>query len=112
MNEENKKYTKLEKEEINKESEKKLSASIKNHVAQKIQQKKIEINKLQKLYESPEQIPKEIKTRVGISINKKKFELKNLYNAPQDYLTLERVGKWSAVQVVKLFLGMPVVPGR
>ena len=45
-------------------------------------------------------------------IDEKKSELKNLYNSPEDVFTLKRVGKWTVVQVVKLILGMPVVPGR
>ena len=27
-------------------------------------------------------------------------------------ITLGKVGKWGAVQVVKAFLGMPMIPGR
>ena len=42
----------------------------------------------------------------------KKTSLKNIYNSPKDVFTLEKVGRWGVVQVVKVFLGMPVVPGR
>ena len=45
-------------------------------------------------------------------IQEKKFELKNLYESPKDIVTLGRVGKWGVVQVVKAFLGMPIIPGR
>ena len=45
-------------------------------------------------------------------IEKKKFELKSLYESPKEVITLQRIGKWGAVQMVKVVLGMPVIPGR
>ena len=89
-----------------------LPASIKTHVTAKIKKKKEEIEKLQELYNDPKSIPGEIKTKVAKQIQKKKFELKNLYESPKDTVTLGRVGKWGVVQVVKAFLGMPIIPGR
>ena len=76
------------------------------------EKKKTEIRKLQELYSNPGSIPGEIKTQVAIKIKEKKIELKNIYNEPKDIFTLERVGRWSVVQVVKLFLGIPIIPGR
>jgi len=38
--------------------------------------------------------------------------LKNLYEKPQEVVTLERVQRWAAVQVAKVFLGIPVIPGK
>ena len=46
------------------------------------------------------------------SIEEKKLELKNLYTTPKDIVTLQKAQKWAAVQVVKVFLGMPVIPGK
>ena len=57
-------------------------------------------------------IPNEIKTQVVKKIEEKKSELKNIYHAPKDTFTLVRVGKWSAIQIAKLFFGMPIIPGR
>jgi len=102
----------LKNEAINKKKIKKLPESIKAQVAQRIEKKKTEIRKLQELYSNPQSIPDEIKTTVAIKIEEKKLELKNIYNSPHEVFTLERVGRWTAVQVVKLFLGMPVIPGR
>jgi len=45
-------------------------------------------------------------------IKKKKFELKNLYESPKDVINLQRAGKWAVVQVVKVALGIPIIPGR
>ena len=115
LNDENKKFTKvnkIKKEKINKKKIKNLSDSIKTQVAKKIEIKKTEMRKLQELYYNPKSIPKEIKTQVAVQIEEKKNEIRNIYSAPKDIFTLERVGRWSVVQVVKLFLGMPIIPGR
>ena len=58
------------------------------------------------------QTRKEIKVLSNDEIERKKIELKNIYNEPKDIFTLERVGRWSVIQVVKLFLGMPIIPGK
>ena len=103
---------KVKKEKINKKKTKNLTASIKKQVAKRIETKKTEMRKLQALYYNPKSIPKEIKTQVATQIEEKKNEIRNIYNAPKDIFTLERVGRWSVVQVVKLFLGIPIIPGR
>ena len=90
----------------------KLPTNVKTQVTKRIKKKKEEIKKLQELYNDPKSIPREVKTKVTKQIQKKKFELKNLYESPKDAFTLERLGKWSMVQVVKAFLGMPIIPGR
>jgi len=115
LRDENEKFTKvnkIKKEKINKKKIKNLSDSIKTQVAKRIEIKKTEMRKLQELYYNPKSIPKEIKTQVAVQIEEKKNEIRNIYSAPKDIFTLERVGRWSVIQVVKLFLGMPVIPGR
>jgi len=47
-----------------------------------------------------------------VQIEEKKNEIRNIYSAPKVIFTLERVGRWSVIQVVKLFLGMPIIPGK
>ena len=64
------------------------------------------------MYRDPQNIPGEIKTKVAKQIEEKKFELKNLYESPEDVITLQKIGRWSMVQLVKAFLGMPIIPGR
>ena len=115
LRDENEKFTKvnkIKKEKINKKKIKNLSDSIKTQVAKRIEIKKTEMRKLRELYYNPKSIPKEIKTQVAVQIEEKKNEIRNIYNAPKDIFTLERVGRWSVIQVVKLFLGIPVIPGR
>ena len=91
---------------------KNLSKRIRINVAKKIDKKITEIRKLRNLYSNPETIPGEIKTQVKKEINQKTGELKSIYRSPKDIFTLEKVGKWSAIQVVKVFFGIPIVPGR
>ena len=115
LNDVNKKFTKvnkIKKEKINKKKEKNLSANIKSKVINEIDKKKKKIRKLQALYSDPKSIPGEIKTQVRYQIKEKKTGLRNIYRSPKDIATLEKVGRWTMVQVVKAFLGMPIIPGR
>ena len=89
-----------------------LSTKIKSGITKKIAKKKTEIRKLQELYSNPGALPGAIKTQVAMKIERKKIELKNIYSEPKNVFTLERVVRYSVVQVVKLFLGMPIVPGK
>ena len=90
----------------------KISADIKNQIIRRIAKKKTEIRKLQSFYSKPEAIPGEIKTQVALKIEKKKIELKKIYTSPKEVITSARAQKWAAIQVVKVFLGMPIIPGR
>ena len=106
LNEDTKTIIKINKKDNN------LSAKIKSGITKKIEKKKTEIRKLQELYSKPGSLPGAIKTQVAMKIEKKKIELKNIYSEPKDIFALERLGRWSAIQVVKLFLGMPIIPGK
>ena len=94
------------------EKNEKLSENLKKGIAKRIEKKRTEIRKLQELYAQPETIPGEIKIQVAKKIKKKKTELKKLYSSPKEVITLEKAQKWIAVQVVKVFLGMPIIPGK
>jgi len=95
-----------------KENDNKITDTLKKEIIKEIKNKKTEIRKLQALYDKPENIPGEIKTKVVNTIEEKKTELKNLYSSPKQIITLEKAQKWVVVQVAKLFLGMPIIPGR
>ena len=99
-------------ESRNEKNLEKLQVEIKTQVVKKIEEKKAEIRKLQDLYNNPELIPGEIKTGLAKQIDEKKQELKDIYNSPSQTITFERVQKWGIVQIVKAFLGIPVIPGR
>ena len=74
--------------------------------------KKTKIQKFKKIYLHPKSIPNEIKTHVAKRIEEKKVEIINIYNEPKSIITLERAGRWTVIQLVKVFLGMPVIPGK
>ena len=91
---------------------KNIQASIKSQVTKKINEKKVEITRFKKMYSDPKTLPDTVKKQVASKIIAKKEEIKKIYSEPKQILTLERAGKWSAVQLVKVFLGMPVIPGK
>ena len=90
LNAENKKFTKINKTE----------------------KEKTNIQKFKKLHSRSKSIPNEIKTHIAKRIEEKKVEIVNIYHEPKSITTLEKAGKWTVVQLVKAFLGMPIIPGR
>ena len=95
-----------------KKNKNKLKENIKSQIAKKIKQKKTEIRKLKELYYDPKSIPGEIRTKVAKQIKEKRIELKEIYNSPKEVITREKVKKWGVIQIVKAFLGVPIIPGR
>ena len=81
-------------------------------VAKIISKTKVEIKKLQNLYSNPKKIPGEIKIKIAKKIEQKKNILQQLYDSPGKVITKERVVNWSAIQLVKVFLGIPIIPGK
>ena len=78
----------------------------------KTEKEKTNIQKFKKLHSRSKSIPNEIKTHIAKRIEEKKVEIVNIYHEPKSITTLERTGKWTMVQLVKAFLGMPIIPGR
>lgn len=91
---------------------KEIPTFIKSEIEKKIKETKTELRKLQDLYRRPGEIPGEIKNQIAKKIDKKKTELKNLYDSPKKIVTLKKAQNWAGVQVVKAFLGIPVIPGK
>ena len=115
LNDNEKKISKVDKiknKKINNKKIRNLQASLKTQIGKEIKKKKTEIKKIKELYSNPASIPKEVKTTVSKKIKEEKKNIKNIYDSPKDLITLERAGKWGIVQVVKVFLGIPVMPGR
>ena len=81
-------------------------------VAKKIEKKKVELKKLKEIYSRPEELPGEIKVKIAKKVQKTKTDIKNLYSDPKDAVDLTKVQRWAAIQVVKAFFGMPIVPGK
>ena len=83
--------------------------------AKKIEAKKTELIKLQELYSKPEEIPKELRTQVVKKIETKKNELnelKKIYSEPESIFKSKKMQRWAGIQVVKIFLGIPIMPGK
>ena len=76
----------------------------------KINKKKV--YKPKKLYSDPKSLKDEIKTHVSKRIEEKKVEIVNIYHEPKSVIDLKKAGRWTVVQLVKAFLGMPIIPGR
>ena len=77
--------------------------------------KKTELVKLQELYSKPEEIPKELRVQVVRKIKTKRKELnelKRIYSEPESIFKSKKIQKWAGFQVVKVFLGMPIIPGK
>ena len=112
LNSKDEKLSVLNDQKIINTKNKKLSKEIKLIVEKKINKKKDELKKLQEIYLKPEKLPEEIKSQVAKKIKKTKSDLKKLYTNPEGSINTGRVQKWAAVQVVKAFIGMPIIPGR
>ena len=80
-------------------------------VAKKIEITKTKLRKLQELYSEPKKLPDQMRIQVANTIETKKNELEKLQSDPYGYLK-SKTGKWAGIQIVKIFLGIPVVPGR
>ena len=100
-----------EKKETNISNSKHIN-EIKIIIAKKIATKKMELKKLQEIYSEPEKLPEEIKIQVAKKIKDKKAEIKQLYSNPKDAINTTKIQKWAAVQLVKAFLGIPIIPGK
>ena len=91
---------------------KKLSKKVKTKLENEIKIKKNELKKLQSIAKKPSNIPGEIKLQIVKKIENKKNEIRNLYNNPKTIITPERVQSWAGIQLVKAFLGIPMIPGK
>ena len=87
---------------------------VQNKIKSEINKKKVELKKLKEMYSKPEDIPKVVKLKVSNKIKIAKQEIQNFYSDPKSSLekNKEKVQKWAGLQLVKVFLGMPVIPGK
>jgi len=99
-------------EKIKNKDDKKKKKTIAFKVAKKIDKKKKELKKLQEIYSDPSELPKEIKLQIAKKIKNTKKEIKSIYYSRGELLTQERVKNWAGLQLVKIFFGIPIVPGR
>ena len=106
---------KKEKEVLTKFSEtksKNLTKKIKSKLSSEIAERKKDFKKIKNLYNTPEQIPSEVKTIVTKKIDKKRTTLKELYKNPKELINPKNIQQWGTIQLVKAFLGIPIIPGK
>jgi len=94
----------------------KINNKIKNKiiVAKKkvIHDKQAALEKMKEIYSEPEKIPNEVKFKVSNAIKNTKHSLQNFYSDPKTAIKSPKTQKWAAIQIVKAFFGMPIVPGK
>ena len=105
LNNSDEKFTKLK-------NKKNLSDVAKKKIKDEINKKKQDLEKLKKIYSEPKQITKEAKTKLAEKIKTTQKELTFLYNEPSAAIKSEKAQRWAVFQVVKVFLGIPIVPGK
>ena len=70
------------------------------------------IKKVKELYNEPKKIPTELKMTLTNNIERKKENIKKMYNNPKEIITREKLRNWGTIQIVKAFLGIPILPGK
>lgn len=98
------------KKEINKTAL--LKKKIKKKISLQTKKHKKNIKKIKYLYKNPNTIPDSIRGQVVKKIDQKKTQIKSAYEAPKNFISLDKAKRWGLVQVGKLILGFPIIPGR
>ena len=115
LNEKEKTLAKLEEKKVKKTFKKKSKVKtdkIKLRIAKKIETTKTELRKLQELYSAPERLPGVVKLKVAKTIEIKKNALKEFSSDPYSVFKSKKARNWAGLQIVKIFLGIPIMPGR
>ena len=117
LNQKGKILTKLEKIKpkkniMNKKKNKAAKREKKIQITKKIEINETELVKSQYTYSKPKNLPHDIKLRIVKKIETKKDELKKFYSDPYEIIKSKKAQQWMGLQVVKVFLGIPIVPGK
>ena len=115
LNEKEKTLAKLEEKKDKKTFKKKSKVKtdeIKLRIAKKIETTKTELRKLQELYSAPKRLPGVVKLKVAKTIEIKKNALKEFSSDPYSVFKSKKARNWAGLQIVKVFLGIPIMPGR
>ena len=89
-----------------------LSDKIISKIAKKIEIKKIELQKIKETYSNPNDLPIIVKNQLAKKIESGKSNIKKIYYEPRGTIKDKKLQKWAAVQVIKVVLGIPIVPGK
>ena len=97
---------------VNKKKNKEIKNIAESLIVKKIEIKATELKKNQSLLFKPKNLPSEFKLKVKNKIDEQKKELKNFYSDPYKLIKSKKAQKWVGLQVVKVFLGIPIMPGK
>ena len=111
IGEEDNLYTKLQVIENGNKIEK-ITNKAKKSIKKKIEKQKAELKKLEDIYANPSSLPKEVKLQIAQRIENTKKKISDLKESPKDIFTPSKIAKWTGIQIVKAFFGMPVIPGK
>ena len=95
-----------------KNTNKSIKIEAKKNIAERIKKTKSELEKLKKVYSNPREIPNNIKITLAKKIEMKKKEISDLYQSPGEVIKTGKAQRWVFFQLAKLFVGIPVVPGK
>ncbi len=117
LNQKEKILTKLEKTKLkkiitNKKRNKAAKSAKKLQIVKKIEINETELIKSQYIYSKPKNLPHDIKLQIAKKIETKKRELKKFYSDPYEIIKSKKAQQWMGLQVVKVFLGIPIVPEK
>ena len=84
----------------------------KSKIINKLEEKKVNLKEIKNIYKEPKKLPGKVSKKLTKMVNKQRSELKHLYENPNEIFKSEKIKKWAGLQIVKVFLGIPVVPGK
>ena len=85
--------------------------NLKKHLIKTYHTKKNDLKEIKQVYAQPKELTHYLKTKTNEKLKNSKEKLKNAYENP-NVLVSGKAQRWAAFQVVKAFLGMPIIPGR
>lgn len=81
-------------------------------ISKQIKDKRNELKKMQIQYSDPKELPSLINKKIAKKIRDTKTELKYIYENPSEAANSKKIRNWASFQIVKVFLGIPIVPGK
>ena len=63
-------------------------------------------------YSNYRSVPIKVKTKIVKKIHSTQTEIKKISDSPESIFKSEKAKRWATVQVIKAFLGIPVIPGK
>ena len=104
-------FAKEEKLILLKDNDNNYKENIRKHLVKTYYLKKKQMENVKNSYSNPKDLSDYLKSKTSKKLKNSKENIKNVYNNP-NILISEKAQRWAAFQVVKVFLGIPIIPGR